>query len=237
MPNPQLYIIPSYLGENSPRNIFADVYLDVVKELRHYVVENEKSARKFLKFIYPEIPQQELEFEILDKRSNSLNMEDIVQFMEKNPKVGLLSEAGTPCIADPGNILVFWAQQKNWEIIPMVGPSSILLSLMASGLNGQHFEFHAYLPIDADQRKTAILQLEKESEKFNKTQIFMETPYRNMALFEALLKHLSPETQLCIASNVSLTSQQIKTRKVADWKKVKVDLHKKPSIFLINYNN
>ncbi len=228
-----LYLIPVYLGENSSLNVFPKEVIDTIKRLRYFIVENEKSARKFIRFIDPEVDQSSLHFQLIDKRFSESDIPEVTIYLQEGKEVGLLSEAGTPCIADPGNIVVHWAHQNGVQVKPMVGPSSIYLSLMASGLNGQNFQFHGYLPIDKSEKRKRLKQLELESRKEQKTQIFMETPYRNNALLEDLFSSLSQECRLCIATEVSLPEEQIHTSTIKEWKSRKIEIHKKPSIFLI----
>ncbi len=228
-----LYLIPVYLGENSSNNVFPQETLEVIQKTQHYIVENEKSARRFLKFIYPEIDQESLVFRHIGKGFKREELSEVVQDLQKVESVGLLSEAGTPCIADPGYLIVNWAHQNHIKVHPLVGPSSIYLALMASGMNGQNFEFHGYLPIDKNERKRKLKELEKESSFKNKTQIFMETPYRNRKLVEDLISTLQNNTQLCIATHVSLPDESIVSQAISLWRNHNIDIHKKPSIFLI----
>ena len=233
METAKLYLIPSFLGEDSSTDIFSPQLKELLPTLTHFIVENEKTARKFIKFINPEVNQQSLVFTILDKRFQAEELEEIVQFLRNGNSVGLISEAGTPCIADPGNVVVAWAHEHHIPVIPLVGPSSILLALMASGMNGQKFEFHGYLPIDKSDKKIELKKIELESLQQSKTQIFMETPFRNNTLFEDLKNALKPTTKLCIASNITLKTEFIKTKTIQQWKTEKLDLHKIPTIFII----
>ncbi len=228
-----LYLIPSYLGDDSPHNIFPPELCEVVKSLQYFIVENEKSARKFIRFINPEVDQSSLHFEWIDKRFSSSDLPEVTRFLQDGKQVGLISEAGAPCIADPGSLVVEWAHRNKIKVKPLVGPSSIFLALMASGMNGQNFQFHGYLSIDRKEKAKEIRNLELESKKECKTQLFMETPYRNNALMELLLEVLSQDTLLCVASNITLSNESIRTMPVSEWKRQNIELHKKPSIFLI----
>ncbi|MDR3272533.1 MAG: SAM-dependent methyltransferase [Flavobacteriaceae bacterium] len=228
-----LYLLPAYLGETSPREIFSPQEISLICKLKYFTAENEKSARKFIKYLCPDLKQSELTFSILDKRTTETEIEEIARPLKDGENVGLISEAGLPCIADPGNILVAWAHRHRIKVVPVSGASSIILALIASGLNGQNFAFNGYLPIDAAQRRKAIQNLENLSKIHASAQIFMETPYRNHALFDDLLKTLHPQTELCIATHITLPDESIKTLTLREWKKEKPDFHKKPTIFII----
>ena len=228
-----LYLLPSYLGETSPREIFSPQVVSLIQELKYFVAENEKSARKFIKFLCPDVKQGELSFSILDKNTAETEIEEIAQPLKEGKNIGMISEAGLPCIADPGNILVAWAHRNRVKVVPVSGASSIILALIASGLNGQNFVFNGYLPIDILQKKKAVQQLENLSKTQSSSQIFMETPYRNQALLNDLLKILHPQTRLCIATHITLPDESIRTLTIQEWKKVKPDFHKKPTIFII----
>ncbi len=232
MSKPLLYLLPSGLGENTNASMFSAQMIDIIPTLKHFIVENEKTARRFLKIIYPEINQSELQFTLINKRFQPEDLPKITQFLQEGKEVGLLSEAGLPCIADPGNVIVQWCHNHNIQVIPFAGPSSIFMALMASGLNGQNFQFHGYLPIDESEKKKKIIHLEKESKHENKTQIFMETPFRNHKIAQTLLKVLHPNTQLCIASQITQPEEFIQTKSIKKWQGNLPDLHKKPTIFL-----
>ena len=229
-----LYLLPAYLSENSPIDYFAPTIKDIIMNVDHYFVENEKTARKVIKFFCPEKTQSDLKLFLLDKYSESADLKTAQELMKNGQDFGLLSEAGLPCIADPGNIIVKWCHENNIKVIPINGPSSIILSLIASGFNGQEFSFNGYLPIDTVAKKQKIQFLESQMQKTGYSQIFMETPYRNNQLVEALTKFLNPQTKLCIASNINHPTEEfIRTKKIADWKKEKPDLHKIPTVFVI----
>lgn len=229
-----LYLLPAYLSEHSPLDYFAPAIKDIIMNVDHYFVENEKTARKMIKFFAPEKKQPELKLYVLDKYSETADLKDAQKLMKEGVDFGLLSEAGLPCIGDPGNIMVRWAHENNLQVVPVNGPSSFVLALIASGFNGQEFTFNGYLPIDKDQKKKEIQALESHLAKTGYTQIFMETPYRNNQLFEDLVKILNPHTKLCIAANINDPNTEfIKTKKVSDWRQDKPELHKIPAVFLI----
>ena len=229
-----LFLIPAYLSENSPQNYFAPAIQEYISKTNYFFVENEKTARKIIKFFCPEKKQNELQLFLLDKYSENADLKEAQKLMKAGQDFGLLSEAGLPCIADPGNIMVKWSHENNIKVIPVNGPSSIILALIASGFNGQQFTFHGYLPIDKDLKKKKIQYIENEVHKNGYSQIFMETPYRNNQLLEDLIRFLNPNTQLCIAANINNPQEEfIKTKKISDWKKNKPELHKIPAVFVL----
>lgn len=229
-----LYLIPAYLSENSPLKDFAPSISEIIMNLDHFFVENEKTARKVIKFFAPEKKQSELKLFLLDKYSETSDLKEAQELMKSGTDFGLLSEAGLPCIADPGNIMVAWAHQHNIKVVPINGPSSIILALISSGFNGQQFSFNGYLPIDKSEKRKQILHLDALVQKTGYSQIFMETPYRNNQLIEDLTKTLNPKTKLCIAANINDSKEEfIKTKSIADWKKSNVDLHKIPAVFVL----
>jgi 16S rRNA (cytidine1402-2'-O)-methyltransferase len=226
-----VYLIPSFLSENSVETI-PDYVITAVKDCRVIFAENEKTARRFLKAMDKEIEIDNFEWHTIHKAEE----EQIVAFKQKikeGKNIAIISEAGCPGVADPGQILVYEGQKLNVDIKPLVGPNSILLALMASGFNGQHFCFLGYLPIDNLQRIKKIKQIEEESAKKKCTQIFIETPYRNNKILETILQTCNMSTQLCIAAELTSVNEFIKTKTVAGWKKETIDLHKKPVIFLL----
>jgi len=229
----KLYLIPTTLGENEPLEVMPYSVKTIVELLDHYVVENEKSARRFIKKITPKKVQSSLVMMKLDKYANEIETQSYLDFCDQGVSVGLLSEAGVPAVADPGASIVKLAHEKGIQVVPLVGPSSILMALMASGGNGQNFAFNGYLPIDNSERKKGIKALEKLSIDKNQSQIFIETPYRNQKMFTDLKSVLSPGTLLCIAIDISLPNEYIKTFTIAHWKKQSPDLHKRPAIFII----
>ena len=229
-----LFLIPAYLSEESPIDYFAPSIKEYILKTDYFFVENEKTARKVIKFFAPEKKQSDLKLFLLDKYSESNDLKDAQKLMKSGQDFGLLSEAGLPCIADPGNLMVKWCHENNVKVIPINGPSSIILALISSGFNGQEFTFHGYLPIDKEQKKKQILFLENQVQKSGYSQIFMETPYRNNQLLEDLIKFLNPNTKLCIAANINHPTEEfIKTLKISDWKNKKPELHKIPAVFVL----
>jgi len=230
----KLYLIPTTLGDTEPLEVMPLSVKKVVEQLDHFIVENEKSARRFIKRITPTKSQPSLELMLLDKYSDDLETKNYLDACEKGISIGLLSEAGVPAVADPGASIVKLAHQKGIQVVPLVGPSSILLAIMASGMNGQSFAFNGYLPIDKSDRKKAIKDLEKLSKEKNQSQLFIETPYRNEKMLDDLRATLSPDTRVCVACDITLPTEYIKTLTVKEWKHVKTDLHKRPAIFIIH---
>ncbi len=230
----KLYLIPTTLGDTEPLEVMPLSVKKVVEQLDHFIVENEKSARRFIKRITPTKSQPSLELMLLDKYSDDLETKNYLDACGKGISVGLLSEAGVPAVADPGASIVKLAHQKGIQVVPLVGPSSILLAIMASGMNGQSFAFNGYLPIDKSDRKKAIKDLEKLSKEKNQSQLFIETPYRNEKMLDDLRATLSPDTRVCVACDITLPTEYIKTLTVKEWKHVKTDLHKRPAIFIIH---
>ena len=229
----KLYLLPTTLGENEPLEVMPYSVKTMVELIDHYIVENERSARRFIKKITPKKSQPSLTIMKLDKYAEELETRTFLDVCEQGISVGLLSEAGVPAVADPGATIVKLAHEKGIKVVPLVGPSSILMALMASGMNGQNFAFNGYLPIDNSDRKKAIKDLEKLSKEKNQSQIFIETPYRNEKMFTDLKSALTPATLLCIAVDITLPNEYIKTYSIADWKKQSPDLHKRPAIFII----
>lgn len=228
----KLYLIPAPLGESQSSQIFPPYIQEVVSKLLHFVVENQKSARRDLRLIFPAIEQAKLELLVLDKNTRKQELKTAVQWLKEGLDVGVISEAGIPSVADPGFLLVDLAHENHIQIVPLIGPSSIMMALSASGLNGQHFTFHGYLPIDKRKKRERVLQLESFAAE-GYTQIFMETPYRNNQMLEDLQKMGSGNLRLCVACDLSLKTEYIKTLNLKNWKKEKVDLHKRPCLFLL----
>lgn len=229
----KLYLIPTTLGENEPLEVMPYSVRTVVERIDYYIVENEKTARRFIKKITPKKSQPSLVIMKLDKYAEEMETRTYLDACEEGISVGLLSEAGVPAVADPGATIVKLAHEKGIQVVPLVGPSSILLALMASGMNGQNFAFNGYLPIDKSDRKKAIKELERLSKDRNQSQIFIETPYRNEKMFSDLKATLTPQTRLCIAADITLPEEYIKTFTMVEWKQQKPDLHKRPAIFII----
>jgi 16S rRNA (cytidine1402-2'-O)-methyltransferase len=225
-----VYLIPSLLHEEGI-NAIPSYIPDAVKNCQVFFVENERTARRYLKKLWKEIVIDDYEwYNVSDSPQVSGTFK---QKLKEGKNIGIISEAGCPGVADPGQSLVAIAQEMNIEVKPLVGPNSILLALMASGMNGQQFQFVGYLPIDNHERNKAIKELETESKKKNCTQIFIETPYRNNQMLEALLKNCNATTRLCIAADLSSNTEWIKTKTIANWKKEKIDIHKRLAIFLL----
>ncbi len=227
-----LYLIPTGLGNDDLINVLSPQVIEQVNKITHFIAENEKTARRFIKQVAPNKSQAKLNFKVLNKFTDPLDIPYFLEACLSGEPMGLMSEAGCPGVADPGAQIVKLAHQKNIQVIPLVGPSSILLAMMASGLNGQNFAFNGYLPIDKGEKKAAIKRLEKHSFEHQQAQVFIETPYRNNKFLDQLLSSLNPNTQLCIACNISTSEEFIKTLPVKEWSKQKVDLHKKPTIFI-----
>ena len=231
----KLYLIPTTLGETeNPFDVLPQTIKRSIELLDYYIVENEKTARKFIKSICPEKVQASLHLSSLNKHTQDSEYKKMIQDCVEGKNVGLMSEAGCPGVADPGAVIVKLAHEKGVQVIPLVGPSSILLAIMASGMNGQSFAFNGYIPIDASEKKAAIKNLEKLSISKNQSQLFIETPYRNNKMLEDILSSLHPETYLCVACDITLPTEYIKTMRVVNWKKTKIDLHNRPTIFIIH---
>lgn len=226
-----IYLIPTVLDEMATHTI-PHYIIDAVKDCKVIFAENERTARRFLKSICKEIVIDDYEWFTIHKAEEE-QKQQFKQAIQDKKNIAIISEAGCPGIADPGQVLVELAQQMNATVKPLVGPSSILLALMASGMNGQHFEFVGYLPIDNNARVKAIKELELNSQKKNSTQIFIETPYRNDQLIDTLLKTCKASTKLCIAAELTGEHEFIKTKTMAEWKQQKTGFHKKPVIFLL----
>ncbi len=229
----KLYLIPTTLGDTEPLEVLPISIKRIIENINYFIVENEKTARGFIKKISSGKSQSGLHIESLNKFTEPEVIPAFLRPCLEGEDVGIISEAGCPGIADPGAEVVRIAHEKNIKVVPLVGPSSILLALIASGLNGQNFAFNGYLPIEADERKSAIKKLEKLSKETGQTQLFIETPYRNDKLFAELCKILGPHTKICVASAITLPTEYIATKTVKDWSNEKLDLHKKPTIFII----
>ncbi len=228
-----LYLIPSPLGEGDPDAILPSEVRKKIYGLEVFIVEHPRTARQFLKQIGTKKPLQELEFHVLDEHTKPGELAGMLAPLLEGRDAGVISEAGCPAVADPGADLARLAHEKGIRVVPLVGPSSILLALMASGLGGQRFAFHGYLPVDSEELAKRIRQMEKDSRARRETQIFIETPYRNQKLLSALLQHCHDETLLSIASDVTLSSESIMTRPVRAWKKSPPEIGKRPAVYLI----
>jgi len=229
----KLYLIPTTLGEVAPDDVLPQTVKRAIDFITDYIVENEKTARRFIKSINPEKVQANLRIHVLNKHTEVAEYTEMLKACLAGRNVGLMSEAGCPGVADPGAVIVKLAHEKGIQVVPLVGPSSILLALMGSGMNGQSFAFNGYLPIDKSEKKAALKNLERLSFEKNQAQLFIETPYRNNKLLEDILQSLQNATQLCIATDITLPTEYIKTLSINDWKKTKVDLHNRPTIFII----
>jgi 16S rRNA (cytidine1402-2'-O)-methyltransferase len=235
MPFGTLYLIPVPLAENAAARSFTPYLVDTINSINEYIVENEKTARRFLKEAGLKTPQSELVIHDYGKH----NRNDAAEFfkgLQAGNNVGLMSEAGCPGIADPGAELINKAHRMGIKVVPLVGPSSILLALMASGFNGQSFTFHGYLPIDKAERSNRIKELENLAIKFDQTQIFIETPFRNNPVLEEILKSANPKTKLCIACDLTSANEFVQTKTIAEWQKKMPELHKRPAIFLLYHS-
>jgi 16S rRNA (cytidine1402-2'-O)-methyltransferase len=226
-----IYLIPSLLNDEAVYTIPPNI-IDTIKNCQVFFVENERTARRYLKKICREIVIDNYEWFTIDKAEHEVQSV-FQQKIKEGKNIGIISEAGCPGVADPGQALIAIAHEMNVEVKPLVGPSSILLALMASGMNGQQFQFVGYLPINKHERIKAIKELESESQKKNCTQIFIETPYRNNQLIESILKTCKPTTKFCIAVDLTAKNEWIKTKTVTEWQKEKTDIHKRPAIFLL----
>lgn len=229
----KLYLIPTRLGDNPPLEVLPISIKKIIEDIDYYIVENEKTARRFIKRVSASKSQPSLKLQVLNKYTSEAERNTYLNPCLDGISIGLLSEAGCPAIADPGADIVSLAHQMDIKVIPLVGPSSILLALMSSGMNGQSFTFNGYLPIDKSERKSKLKTLERLSSEHNQAQIFIETPYRNMKMLEDLASTLQPNTRLCVACDLTLPTEYIKTKAVIDWKHNKEDFHKRPAIFII----
>ncbi len=222
------------MGESDPMDVLPQTIKRSIDFIDHFIVENEKTARRSIKAVSPEKKQSDLVLFSLNKHTETKEHLNFIKPLLEGKNMGLMSEAGCPGVADPGADIVKLAHQKGIQVIPLVGPSSILLAMMASGMNGQSFTFNGYLPIEKTEKKAALKNLERTSFEKNQSQIFIETPYRNNKLMEDLIQTLNPETYLCVAADITLPTEYIKTKKISGWKKEAVDLHKRPTIFIIH---
>lgn len=228
----KLFLLPNTLGETEIAGVIPSEVIALIKSLRVFASENPKNTRRYLKKIDKSIDVDALTFLELNEHSERKDVEACLPYLERED-VGIISEAGCPGIADPGAELVALAHQHNYRVVPLVGPSSILLALIASGLNGQNFSFNGYLPVKANERTRVLKNYERQSAQENRTQIFIETPYRNQKLFEEMLQTLNPKTLLSIACDITTVNEYIKTMRIQDWKQQKPDINKRPAIFLL----
>ncbi len=229
-----LYMVPVTLGDDNLSYVIPADVIKLIQSLEYFVVENEKSARRFLGSVKTNKPVRELNFQLLNEHSAEKDLPALIAPLLAGHDVGMLSEAGCPGVADPGATLTALAHRKGIKVAPLVGPSSILLSLMASGFNGQQFTFLGYLPSDKAARINKLKDIEKQSQRLNETQIFIETPYRNQHMLEDILASCGANTKLCIARNVSLETEFVVSKTIAEWGKSELpDLHKQPTVFLL----
>lgn len=228
----KLYLLPNLLGETAVEGVIPGDVIDVIKNIRIFATENVKNTRRYLKKIDKAINIDELTFLDLNEHSDIKDIETYIPYLKDND-VGIISEAGCPGIADPGAELVALAHRHGYQVVPLVGPSSILLALIASGCNGQNFSFNGYLPVNRAERMKTLKNYEKQSSAENRTQIFIETPYRNLQLFEDIVSSLSPVTRLTVACDITTENEYIKTMQIKDWKHEKPDINKRPTIFIL----
>lgn len=228
-----LYLIPVPLGETPIEQVLPSYNTEVIRKIQYFIVENERTARRFLKKTEPSINIDGLTFYTLNKHTSPQEISGFLKPVGEGNSVGIISEAGCPAIADPGADIVAIAQQKNIPVVPLVGPSSILMALMASGFNGQSFAFNGYLPIDNDKKIKAIRDYEQRIYSENQTQLFIETPYRNGKLLDDLIKNCKSSTKLCIAADITCENEYIKTKSIGEWKKQIPDLSKRPCLFVL----
>lgn len=230
-----LYLIPVTLGETSIEQVLPSYNHNIIMGIRHFIVENIRSARRFLRQVDREFPIDDSEFYEMGKHADERLFNQYLQPLRDGKPIGVISEAGCPAVADPGADIVAIAQRQNLRVIPLVGPSSMIMAVMASGLNGQSFAFNGYLPVDAQDRAKKLKALETRAWNEHQTQLFIETPYRNLKMFQTLLATLRPQTRMCIAAGITTTEEFIHTYTIAEWKKKELpDLSKVPAIFLIN---
>ncbi len=229
----KLYLVPTTLGENNFDEVLPSFNREIVLGLDSFIVEELRTARRFLRAYGYKKDFDEVDFHLLNEHTKSQEITSYLDACKNGENIGLLSEAGVPCIADPGNEVVRMAHEKGVEVIPLVGPTSIIMSLMASGFNGQNFAFIGYLPVKPPERNKKLKQLEQNIFKNNQTQIFIEAPYRNNKLMQAMCENLSSEIMICVACEIATKDQFIQTKSIKDWKKKLPELHKKNTIFLL----
>lgn len=230
----KLYLIPCHLSENPKSGLLSDFNIEIISHTKYYFVENVRTARRFISSLKLGVEIDSITFFELNKDTSLQQLKGMVKQLPPDvSEIGVMSEAGCPGLADPGAKLVGMAHEMKWNVIPIPGPSSLFLSLMASGFNGQQFHFNGYLPIKQDERVKSIRKLEEEANLKGVTQLFIETPFRNLSIMQELLNTLKPSTLLCIASNLTSTDEFVTTKKVAEWKNNIPTIHKIPTIFLI----
>lgn len=230
-----LYLIPVTLGSTEIEQVLPSYNHDVIMGIRHFIVENIRSARRFLRQVDREFPIDDSVFYEMGKHADERLFSQYLQPLRDGKPMGVISEAGCPAVADPGADVVAIAQRQNLRVIPLVGPSSMIMAVMGSGLNGQSFAFNGYLPVDPQDKAKKLKALETRAWNEHQTQLFIETPYRNLKMFQALVQTLRPQTRMCIAAGITTTDEYIHTHTIAEWKKIELpDLSKVPAIFLIN---
>lgn len=229
----KLFLIPVPLGQTPVEAVLTQQVRDSAKHLTHFVAENAKSARAFLKSLPSETPLQQIEIHELNEHTPPRALPELLAPLLAGIDMGLISEAGCPAVADPGSNLVALAHQEGIQVLPMIGPSSILLALMGSGLSGQNFAFHGYLPAKDDQRQKRIRELEKDSRQEKRTQIFIETPYRNQQMLETLINACCPSTRICVATDLTLSSEYIMTNTPSEWRRRAPNINRRPTVFLL----
>ena len=226
-------MIPTVLADNTAHWVISPQVQEVISHTKIFLVENPRSARRYISSLKLGINIEELHMEVLDKDTPPEQVSRLMMPLLNGADIGVISEAGCPGIADPGALAVAYAHQKGIQVVPISGPSSMFLALMGSGFSGQSFAFHGYLPIDKKERATALKKLEQESIREKRAQLFMETPFRNNQLLADALAFLSPQTKLCIAKNLTAADELIQTKTIADWKNHPLDLHKIPTVFIL----
>lgn len=230
----KLYLIPSPLGEGDFEAVFPAFNSRIINEINYYIVEDERTERRFLKKLGIETPIDNLTFFLMDKHNRNWDVKSFLQPCLDGNNVGLISDAGVPCVADPGHLVVAEAHRLGIQVVPLIGPCSIVMALMASGFNGQNFAFHGYLPAEQPDRERRLKVLESQIVKYKQTQIFIETPYRNNHIFKSILSVCAPNLRLCVATNLTCEDEMIISQTIAQWKKNPIDLHKQPAIFLLS---
>jgi 16S rRNA (cytidine1402-2'-O)-methyltransferase len=230
----KLFLVPNTLGDSPVEKVIPAYNLELINTIRFYIVENVRTARRFLSKCHIQTKIDDLQFFTLNQHTTAEEYREYLAPALQGNDTGIISEAGCPAVADPGSEIVKMAHQLDIEVIPLVGPSSIVMALMASGFNGQSFSFNGYLPIKPEERTKQLKKDEQRSRTEHQSQIYIETPYRNKQLFESLINVLNPDTRLCIAIDISLETETIITRAIKNWKSMKIDLNKRPAIFLIH---
>ena len=231
--NASLYLLPVPIGDGDPTSVLPSTDIITARRIKHFIVENERSARRFLKKCDKNIDIDSLTFFVLDEHTDPSQVESMLAPLAEGHDMAVVSEAGCPAVADPGSLAVAIAHRKGYRVVPLVGPSSILLSLMASGFNGQSFAFNGYLPVDSSKRTAKLKEMTRRIEKERQTQIFIETPYRNNRLIAELCKTLPQSMKLCVASALTTPAEKIVVKTIRDWSKTPVNLDKVPAIFLL----